>query len=150
MESPMSAFPKIFKVESSGESGVQSTWMNQLKDKPSSPIVMAIPPEFEGPGGTYSPEDLYALSLLNCYLATFKFIAEKSKLSYKKIDAEATLYVDRGDEKAPWMERILLSITLSGCADKTRSLNMLEKTKAHCMILNSVKTKVDFEFSAND
>ena len=146
----MSAFPKVFKVESRGESGVQSTWINQLKDKPSTPITMAIPPEFEGPGGTYSPEDLYALSLLNCYLATFKFVAEKSKLSYKQIAGEATLYVDKGEEKAPWMERILLSITLSGCTDKTRSLNMLEKTKAHCMILNSVKTKTDFEFSVHD
>ncbi len=146
----MSAFPKVFSVESSGESGVQSTWINQLKDKTSTPIMMAIPPEFEGPGGTYSPEDLYALSLLNCYLATFKFVAEKSKLSYSKIDGVATLYVDKGEEKAPWMERILISIKLSGCADKTRSLNLLEKTKAHCMILNSVKTKIDFEFSAHD
>lgn len=144
----MSAFPKIFSVQSIGSSGVSETWTNQLQGKECAPISMAIPPEFEGPGGTYSPEDLYAMSLMNCYLATFKYIAEKSKFKYDLIKGSATLFVDKGDQKAPWMERVIIKISLTGCSDITRGLSMLEKTKAHCMIINSVKTKVDFEFEA--
>ena len=37
-------------------------------------LVTTIPSEFEGPGGGYSPEDFYALALLNCFGATFKVI----------------------------------------------------------------------------
>ncbi len=145
----MSIEPKSFKVESNGASGVTSTWINKLSNKECHPIDMAIPPEFEGPGGTYSPEDLYALSLMNCYLATFKYIAEKSKLVYSEILASAELIVANGEEKSPWMERIHINVELKGCENPTRALGLMEKTKNHCMILNSVKTKVSFEFLAN-
>ena len=145
----MSISPKIFKVESIGASGVSSLWINKLSAKECIPIDMAIPPEFEGPGGTYSPEDLYALSLMNCYLATFKYIAEKSKLQYSEILANAELIVDNGEEKSPWMERVNMKVELRGCANPERALGLMEKTKSHCMILNSVKTKVSFEFLAS-
>ena len=143
----MSNITKKFIVESNGFSGISSNWVNRLKDKPCEEIVMAIPPEFEGPGGTYSPEDLYALSLMNCYLATFKYIAEKSRLQYDSISGKATLSVDKGDRKSLWMESILINITLTGALDKNRALSMMEKTKSQCMIINSVNTKVEFEFS---
>jgi organic hydroperoxide reductase OsmC/OhrA len=145
----MSTEAKIFKVESVGQAGVSSLWKNKLTDKACKPIEMAIPLEFEGPGGTYSPEDLYALSLMNCYLATFKYIAEKSKLTYQEIRASAELYVDKGEEKSPWMEHVNINIELNGCENKERALGLMEKTKAHCMIINSVKTKVNFDFLAN-
>ncbi|MDO9184205.1 MAG: OsmC family protein [Bacteriovorax sp.] len=146
----MSAFPKTFSVESAGASGVSEIWVNHLIGKECAPISMAIPPEFDGPGGTYSPEDLYAMALMNCYLATFKVIAEKSKLQYENILGSATLYVDKGEEIAPWMERIEITIILTGAKQTARALTILEKTKAHCMILNSVKTKIDFEFQVKE
>lgn len=146
----MSAFPKTFTVESTGPAGVSTLWINQLTGKECTPLTMAIPPEFEGPGGTYSPEDLYALSLMNCYLATFKYIAEKSKLNYTNISGQATLSVDLGENKAPWMERVAVRISLEGCEQKERGLALLIKTKAHCMIINSVKTKVEFDFIVNN
>ncbi|MBC7538476.1 MAG: OsmC family protein [Bacteriovorax sp.] len=142
----MSTSPKTFVVESHGASGINEFWNNRLVDKVCDAITMAIPPEFEGPGGTYSPEDLYAMSLMNCYLATFKYIAEKSKLNYVAIKGKATLFVDKGLEKAPWMERVEVQISLTGCPQKERALALMEKTKSHCMIINSVKTVVNFEF----
>jgi organic hydroperoxide reductase OsmC/OhrA len=137
---------KIFEVESFGKSGISSNWINRLKDKTCDEILMNIPVEFSGPGGTYSPEDLYALSLMNCYLATFKYIAEKSRLEYESINGEAVLSVSKGDQKSLWMEKVLIKIKLLGATNKERSLQLMEKTKTQCMIINSVKTKVDFEF----
>jgi organic hydroperoxide reductase OsmC/OhrA len=137
---------KTFAVESIGQSGINATWINRLQDKPCEDLLMSIPPEFEGPGGTYSPEDLYALSLMNCYLATFKYIAEKSKLKYEKIKGEALLRVAKGNEKSLWMEKVEITITLTGCETKDRAQALLEKTKSHCMIINSVKTEADFNF----
>lgn len=142
----MSITTKTFAVESMGASGITSSWINRLKNKSCDDIVMAIPPEFDGPGGTYSPEDLYALSLMNCYLATFKYIAEKSKLQFAHIEGEALLNVAKGDRPALWMESLAIKIKLSGCANKERALALMEKTKSQCMIINSVQTKVSFEF----
>lgn len=142
----MNDITKKFTVESIGPSGIAASWVNRLKDKVCDDMVMAIPVEFEGPGGTYSPEDLYALSLMNCYFATFKYIAEKSKLQYDSIAGEAVLTVAKGDRKALWMESIIIKVKLLGCTNKDRGLMMMEKTKTQCMIINSVNTKVDFEF----
>lgn len=143
----MSNISKKFAVESIGRSGISSSWVNRLKDKECDDLVMAIPIEFGGVGGTYSPEDLYALSLMNCYFATFKYIAEKSKLEYDSIKGDAILNVDQGDRKSLWMESILIRIKLLGCTNKDRALMMMEKTKTQCMIINSVSTKVEFDFS---
>jgi organic hydroperoxide reductase OsmC/OhrA len=143
----MSAFPKLFEVESFGASGVSQIWTNQSVHKNYPPMLMAIPTEFEGPGGAYSPEDLYALSLMNCYLATFKYIAEKSKLQYRNIYGKAILHVDKADQPAPWMHKIDLKFTLIDVPQPDRARAMMEKVVAHCMILNSVKTELNFSFS---
>ncbi|MBC7714150.1 MAG: OsmC family protein [Rhizobacter sp.] len=142
----MTTTSKIFSVESHGRSGINEHWSNKLTNKECAPIDMAIPPEFEGPGGTYSPEDLYALALMNCYFATFKYIAEKSRLIYDSIHGSATLYVEKGQEKSLWMDHVEIKISLSGSTQPDRALAILEKTKSQCMIINSVKTAVSFEF----
>ena len=142
---------KIFKVHSIGPSGVQTTWINSLDHSRScEPITMVIPPEFEGPGGTYSPEDLYLLSLLNCYLATFKYVAEKSRLEFGEIKGDGILYVEKGEEKAPWMRRAELHFMLKAPKQPERALALMEKTKNNCMIINSVKTQVEFKFTISE
>lgn len=145
----MESLTKTFAVKSFGNSGIASSWTNQLSDRTCENIEMTIPPEFGGPGGTYSPEDLYALSLLNCFLATFKYIAEKSKLEFVSIHAEGILTVGKGSEKALWMEKMSIKIHLNGCPQRDRALSMMEKTRHQCMIINSVKTQVEFDFSAD-
>lgn len=138
---------KVFRVSTQGPSGVMSGWASSLDEsRLCNPIEMSIPPEFEGPGGTYSPEDLYLLSLMNCYFATFKYIAEKSKLAFSELKGEGTLFVEKGDEKALWMSRANLHFILIGAPQKDRSINLMEKTKNNCMIINSVKTDVKISF----
>lgn len=146
----MTNLQKTFTVTSVGAAGISTPWLNRLKDKECDDLVMAIPPEFGGPGETYSPEDLYALSLMNCYFATFKYIAEKSKLTYDTLTGEATLNVGKGDRNALWMESIVIAINVIGCPNKERALKMLESTKTQCMIINSVNTKVEFKFNVEE
>ena len=71
----MIKFPMKFEAEAHATPGASTQWTAQTDLLP--PIPSAIPPEFMGPGGGYSPEDLFALALLNCLIATFKVYAEK-------------------------------------------------------------------------
>jgi organic hydroperoxide reductase OsmC/OhrA len=143
--------PKKFKVYSHGSSGITSKWVNTLDEQRScTPIEMAIPPEFDGPGGTFSPEDLYLLSLVNCFLATYKYVAEKSKIEFMEIQGKGILHVEKGNENSLWMSRAELSFTVIGPKQRDRVLNLLEKTKRNCMIINSVKTNVTFSFTVLD
>jgi organic hydroperoxide reductase OsmC/OhrA len=86
-------YPLVFKVKSSAQAGIAAHWETSSPSV-ATPVPMAIPPEFEGPGGGFSPEDIYGFALTNCFVATFKVIAEKSKLTYKTLHAEGTLTVD--------------------------------------------------------
>lgn len=144
----MVQYPLVFKVSSEGPSGTAASWQTSVPFTAESgqSLTAAIPPEFSGPGGGYSPEDFYALALINCFIATFKVIAERSKLEYRNIHASGTLTVDRDDKGAPWMKHFLLEVALDGAGDPERAGRLLEKASQSCLILNSVKTEKQFEF----
>lgn len=140
----MLQFPMKFLVQSTSAAGTQTAWTTKAKSFDCK-VPMAIPPEFEGPGNGLSPEDIYAMALENCFIATFKVFAEKSKLQYERVSIESVLEVDR-DEKRPWMARIHLHVSLVGSDQKENAHRILEKTAQSCMILNSVKTEKTFQF----
>ena len=140
----MIRYPQDYEVRSRSAAGMDTRW-NALA-LAGTELACAIPPEFEGPGGGASPEDLYAMALLNCFVATFKVFAQKSRVEFRELDAHGVLTVDRDEKGVPWMARFKLSATLHGAADGERALQLLEKTSRSCMILNSVKTEKTFEF----
>lgn len=145
----MLTYPMHFKVHSTSESGIQTKWSTQA-DQLNTKVDVAIPPEFAGPGGGHSPEDLYAMALTNCFIATFKVFAEKSRLSFQNIKVSATLSVDRNEKGQPWMSKIHLNIELIGTSQKENAQRLLEKTSQSCMILNSVLTEKTFEFKISE
>lgn len=141
----MNQYPMQFRSHTHATSGILSPWTSTASNQ-SQPVGLAIPPEFQGSGQGYSPEDLYAMALQNCFVATFKVFSEKSKLAFTTIDVEAILHVDRNTEGKPWMARIEMKIKLSGVQQKEIAQRILERTKSSCMILNSVNTEKSFEF----
>jgi organic hydroperoxide reductase OsmC/OhrA len=145
----MNQYPMLFNVSSVSTSGIQTAWTTQA-EKFKHEIPMAIPPEFDGPGTGLSPEDLYAMALQNCFVATFKVFAEKSKLTFQSIHLTSTLEVDRDEKGRPWMARIHLKITLKGVVQPENARRILERTSQNCMILNSVKSEKTFEFIVSE
>jgi len=141
----MITYPMIFSVSSKSNSGIQTQWQSKAASN-SIDLPMCIPPEFEGPGHGFSPEDLYAMALQNCFIATFKVFAEKSKLTFTELEVNTTLTVDRDDKGRPWMSKVHLDIHLTGSTNKESIQRVLEKTSQSCMILNSVKTEKTFNF----
>ena len=141
----MTQYPLKFPVKSSAPSGIQTPWQSQA-DHHQYEVPVSIPPEFEGPGAGLSPEDLYAMALQNCFVATFKVFAEKSRLHYENLNSRAVLEVDRDEKGRPWMARIHFKIQLTGVQQPENAKRLLEKTSQSCMILNSVKTEKTFDF----
>lgn len=139
----MVQFPMHFLVTAEATSGINSLWSGHASGLE---VKLSIPPEFEGPGGGFSPEDIYALALANCFIATFKVITAKSKLDFKDLKLKSKLTVDRGEGGVPWMSKIEIGVQLSGVTNPDRALQLLEKTSKNCMILNSTKTEKEFQF----
>lgn len=132
-----------FTVTAKTGPGIQSSWTAAMKGQAEIPV--AIPPQFQGPGSGWSPEDLYAQSLLNCFMATFKVFAEKSSLGFTTLEGEAVLTPGKNEKNQLMMKSILIKARLTGAADKEKAKMLLEKASANCLIMNSVNTEKTLE-----
>lgn len=142
-------YPLQFQFSSQATSGISQPWEASSPFEDSSPC--AIPPEFEGPGHGFSPEDFFGLAVINCFIATFKVIAERSKLEFSNIQARGTLVVDRDDQGVPWMKSMDIGITLQlgSLEARERALRLLEKTASSCLVARSIKTEVHFNYDVS-
>lgn len=132
-----------FEAHLEGLSSQQNTWTSGCHAIPS--MTMAVPPEFDGPGGGASPEDLFAMSLINCFAATFKVIAQNSKLDYAELKVRGTIYPGT-NEKGMWVVKSFdMSADLYQPSDPDKAKRLLEKASGMCLIINS--TTVDKKFS---
>jgi uncharacterized OsmC-like protein len=144
----MVKFPINFDVTASASSGTQTTWKSQSPHLP--PISVAIPPEFMGPGGGYSPEDLFALSVVNCMIALFKVYVEKGGLRFQQVEAKARLTADRPSGGSSFvMTHLDCSFVVSGASDPVKVRKALEKATQDCPIGNSIKTGKTFHIEVS-
>ena len=141
-------YPLHFPVQVMRASGTQNQWLSTASVQGAGgELTCAIPPEFEGPGAGFSPEDFFALAVANCFVATFQVIAEKSKVQILSIGAKGLLSVDRDESGRPWMKKMKLEVMVdAGNSDSSRVLRVLEKTSQSCLVIHSIKTEVTFEF----
>jgi organic hydroperoxide reductase OsmC/OhrA len=139
-------YPIEFHTQALSSSGINSNWSIQ-----SEPFEMscAIPVEFEGPGQALSPEDLFAQALTNCFVATFKVYAEKSRLEFTNVSCRGYLTVDLDENKKPWMKSFKLIATILSPNNVEKAKLLAEKAFKSGFILNSVKTHLSFELIIN-
>ncbi len=128
-----------FIVTAKAGPGIQNPWTASLAGQPD--LTLSIPPQFQGPGTGWSPEDLYAQALLNCLIATFKVFAEKSNLSFETLEGEAVLTTGKNEKNQLIMKAITLKAKITGASDKEKARMLLEKSSANCIIANSVDTE---------
>jgi organic hydroperoxide reductase OsmC/OhrA len=102
---------------------------------------IAIPPEFSGPGGALSPEDLFNHAMVNCFIATFKVLASNSKLDFESLLARSELLVDYDENKRPIMKKWILYLTIVKPSDGERATRLADRAAKTGFILNSVKTE---------
>ncbi len=137
--------PLQFDCKTSASGDFSKNWNSQA---PTESVNVAIPPEFGGHGGGFSPEDLFQMALCNCFLATFKVYAQNSKLTFEKIEIESHLIVDKdGKTLQPVMKSFSAKVKIYGANNVDRAKLLAEKAISSGFILNSVKTERIFEVS---
>lgn len=142
----MISYPLLFEAEAQAAQSTADPWAFRCEGREGQACV---PREFDGGGGGFSPEDLYAQALTNCFLATLQVYTRASKASFGRVSARSTLTVDRGENGQPWMKHLLLRIDLEGVERPDRMLTLVEKSVRSGFVLNSVKTQIDFELRIN-
>jgi organic hydroperoxide reductase OsmC/OhrA len=118
---------------------------NGTLSEPTMPsITVATPPEF--PGGipnTWSPEHLFTASINICLMTTFLAIAENSKLEFVSYNCAGIGKLEKVDGRFMISEiELKPEIVVAAEKDIERAGRIIEKAEMHCLISNSVKTKI--------
>ncbi len=142
----MITYPIIFEGSAEASQGMKTNWEVEASGFKE---MCAVPVEFEGQGGSFSPEDFFLLALENCFVATFKVFSEYSKLTFEKLKINSKLVVDKDPAGSPMMSKIDFDITLTGVSDEKRALLLVKKTLENGFILRSVKTEITHTININ-
>ncbi len=140
----MLKFPMKFPpVKASATAPLKNHWTGQSDQL--SPIPISIPVEFMGPGGGYSPEDLFALAVLNCVIALYKVYCAQAKVSFQEITGSATLTAEKEPSEASfYISHIDLTIDVTGASDTQKAKEILNNAIKNCPVGNSIKSCKSF------
>ena len=108
------------------------------------PLDFASPPEFGGPGGTWTPEHAFVTAATSCILLTFVAIAEFSKLAFRSLSASARGKLEKVEGEGLRFTSIdvELRVEVGSEADITRAERVAQKAEASCLVSKSMKTPV--------
>ena len=105
---------------------------------------VATPPDFpKGVPNVWTPEHLFVASANICLMTTFLSIAEKSKLEIKSYESGSTGSLDKVDGTVMFYEiELKPKIVVTQEKDIERAERLIEKAEQHCLVSNSMKTKI--------
>lgn len=141
----MIEYPIIFHTKAISKSGIETPWECQ-DEKGHPPITCSIPKEFNGPDIGYSPEDLFTLSLVDCFIATFKVFAKKANVAFDTIEGEAHLTVERKERGVPSLSKIDMTYIVTGTQDKEQVSTLLNETEKNCLVSNAISSEKNFTY----
>lgn len=108
---------------------------------------LAVPPEFQGPGGATNPEELLTSAISACYTITLGIITANRKLPVQNIEVSATGNVEQNGASFVYTAiTVRPKITLNSDAtdDQVASAeDLAHKADAYCIVTNAVRGKVN-------
>lgn len=132
----MHPYPHLYTASAAaGPSGSVSVTSPGLPE-----IATAPPPEFDGPGGVWSPEALLCASLADCFILTFRALAKASKFEWSGLTCRVEGVLERADgvtQFTRYTTYATLEVPTGSDVEKARAL--LERSEHKCLVSNSVR-----------
>ena len=136
----MEPFPHHYTATASGDKANSHVTVT-ASDLPG--LTTNAPAEFGGPGNQWSPESLLMAAVADCFVLTFRAIAQGSKLEWNQIQCQATGTLDRIERKPQFTEiQLHVTVTPQGDIGTERLQRILEKAEDSCLITNSLSATV--------
>jgi organic hydroperoxide reductase OsmC/OhrA len=137
----MEPFPHHYRVESAYQRD-GATVALQADGLPA--LETAPPKEFGGTGTHWSPETLLVGAVADCFILSFKAIAEASKFDWKRIEVRVDGTLDRVERRMLFTEFAIAARLTVPAASERSAMRLLEKAEEACLITNSLSADIKF------
>jgi len=132
----MHPYPHTYVAAASAEAaGLVAVASSQLP-----PLATAAPPEFDGPGGVWSPETLLCAALADCFILTFRALSRAAKLDWHHIECRVEGVLERIERTAQFTRFATIAVlTVPAGTEVEAARRTLERAEQGCLIANSLR-----------
>jgi len=132
----MHPYPHRYVANARGESaGMVAVTSPNLPD-----LQTAAPPEFDGPGGVWSPETLLCASVADCFILTFRAVSRAARLEWLRLECRVEGTLDRVDRTSQFTRfTTFATLSVPASADAAKSRELLERAEHGCLVANSLR-----------
>ena len=135
----MQALPHRYRVKGTG----RLTGDVELTAERLTTLRSASPAEFDGPGDRWSPETFLVGAVADCFILTFRAVANASRLSWISVECDVTGTLDRVDRVTRFTHfDMAVHLVVPAEVDADRARHALEKAERNCLIASSLKASV--------
>jgi organic hydroperoxide reductase OsmC/OhrA len=138
----MTPYPHTYTVSAdaanTGFATVRAPQLPALKTAP--------PPEFDGPGGVWSPETLLCASVADCFILTFRAVARAARLEWLGLECRVEGVLDRVERIAQFTKfTTFAKLSVPAGTDEAKARELLERAEHGCLIANSLRGARDLQ-----
>jgi len=132
----MHPYPHTYVASAAAEnSGLVAVTSAQLPN-----LETAPPPEFDGPGGVWSPETLLCASIADCFVLTFRAMARAARFEWLHVECRVEGVLERMDRFSQFTRYTTFAkLTAPAGTDVAKARELLERAEHGCLIANSLR-----------
>ena len=132
----MHPYPHVYRVSAEGTAtGTVTVSSQQLP-----PLQTAPPPEFDGPGGVWSPESLLCAAVADCFILTFRGVSRAARLEWVKLECRVEGTLERAEGGSQFTRFVTFAtLTVAEGADLVKARALLERAEHSCLVSNSLR-----------
>ena len=114
---------------------------------PGSPTLeTAPPPEFDGPGGVWSPESLLVAAVADCFILTFRSVARAVHFEWLGLECRVEGVLERISGITRFTRfSTTARLTVRPGTDRDKARTLLERAEKLCLISNSLAAERHLE-----
>ena len=109
-------------------------------------IQVATPPEFDGPEGIISPEDLFVAAATTCLMTTFVTFTKKMRVEFKSFSCDGHGTLERVEKGFQFTKiRLRAKVTVESEELVSKTERALKLAGEYCLVTNSLNCPTEHE-----
>ena len=132
----MHPYPHMYIASATGDpSGLVAVTSAQLPR-----LETAAPPQFDGPGGLWSPETLLCAALADCFILTFRAVSHAAQLKWLRLECRVEAVLERVERTSQFTRfTTFAKLLVPPGIDIGAARKLLEQAEHGCLIANSLR-----------